>query len=349
MIIFRADGNSLVGVGHVMRCLSIADAFKKVGESCLFITSDNIMSKTIRERGHKNLVLGLKYDHMDEEIDLLKKAITTKKTKVIFIDSYFVTERYLESLRDFCVKKHILLVYIDDVLAFPYPCDVLLNYNIYASSDEYSNLYKGCVSPEFMLGTAYAPQREEFQNLSDRIVNRQGKNILISTGGADSEHISLEIIKTIIASNKWKDYKFHVIVGSMNRDKDKIYSLAAGWDNIEIYEEVIKMADLMRSCDVAISAAGSTLYELCSTQTPTITYILADNQILGAKGFEEKGVLHCAGDVRRLGGRLLAEKVLSAATKLVDNFEERCRISQKMKAVIDGKGAERIVKEIIGN
>ena len=106
------------------------------------------------------------------------------------------------------------------------------------------------------------------------------------------------------------------------------------------------MSELMQKCDVAISAAGSTLYELCVTQTPAITYILEDNQVPGAKGFEDEGVLKCAGDLRELGVDTLVDKMLSEAINLADSYEERLSIAAKMKKIIDGKGAERIAQEI---
>ena len=140
MIIFRTDGNSDIGLGHVMRCLSIADAFKENGESCLFITADNKLHKTIKERGHKNQVLGTEYNHMEDELEQFLEEIEKRDVQIIFVDSYYVTEHYLQTLWQFCAMKYITLVYIDDVLAFPYPCDVLLNYNIYACDKDYQKL-----------------------------------------------------------------------------------------------------------------------------------------------------------------------------------------------------------------
>ncbi len=346
MILFRADGNSNIGLGHVMRCLSIADAFKNAGESSLFITADNELHKTIKDRGHKNIVLDSEYDHIENELEGLKQAIDARDVDVVFVDSYYVTERYLRELWQFCASKYITLVYIDDVLAFPYLCDILLNYNIFAKEEDYKKLYKGHTVPTLLLGTQYAPQRAEFQGLSDRNVKESAKDILISTGGADSEHIGLEIIKSIISHPEWKGYRFHFIVGMMNSDKDEIESLSEGKENVILYKRVKKMSELMQTCDVAISAAGSTLYELCSTQTPTITYILADNQIPGAKGFKDAEVLQCAGDIRDIGASALAETLIAVATELCDDYSKRQEIAQKMKMVIDGKGSERIVEEV---
>lgn len=348
MILFRADGNSVVGMGHVMRCFSIADAFRKEGERCLFVTADDKLQEVIKGHGYEHHILGTDYDQMISELPLLKSMVDSRGVDIVFVDSYYVTDEYLRELWSFCHRKGALLVYIDDVLAFPYPCDVLINYNIFALREAYETLYANAniVVPEFLLGTDYTPLREEFQGLPDREVRLVGSDILISTGGADAEHIGLESLKNIMAHEEWKEYVFHFVIGGMNADKQEIYGLAEGQKNIRLHQGVKRMSELMQSCDVAISAAGSTLYELCSTQTPTLTYILADNQIPGAEGFEKKQILKCIGDVRNLGAQKLSEELLHGAVLLLEDTVQRRAIAEKMKTVIDGKGADRVAKEV---
>lgn len=346
MILFRTDGNSTIGLGHVMRCLSIADAFKKDGENSLFVTSDSGLEDIIGNHGHTICTLDSKFDCMDEEIQKLESIIVSEKPKAIFLDSYFVTRDYMISLQNICGIQQIPLIYIDDLLAFPYRCSVLINYNIYADINDYRLLYKGNLEPEVLLNTSYVPLRAEYGELSPRVVKEKAKDILISTGGADSEHIGLEIATTIAEHDEWREYRFHLIVGVLNEDKGTIDSIAQGQDNIIIHEQVKNMSELMQFCDVAISAAGSTLYELCSTQTPTITYILADNQITGANSFEEREIIHCAGDVRVEGVSALSDELLNQAINLCEDYARRKVIATKMKQVVDGKGTMRIVQEI---
>ena len=104
----------------------------------------------------------------------------------------------------------------------------------------------------------------------------------------------------------------------------------------------------MLSCDVAVSAAGFTLYELCAMQTPTITYILADNQIPGAEAFERHGILKCAGDYRIAGDRLI-EKMIDSAIQLAEDDEERKGITEKMRTMIADNGAQKILKDILNS
>jgi len=352
MILFRTDGNSFVGIGHLMRCLSIADSARTLGHETMFITAGDEFQSIITSHGHRNVVLHSDYRYMDGEIDKVFSILEAQvliNPSVFLLDSYYVTNTYFTSLREFCKLISCKFVYIDDVLSFAYPVDIVVNYNIYGLNrkSEYRRLYadKGMSLPRLLLGTLYTPLRYDFQNVPDRSVKKKASCVLISTGGADIEHMTTSLIQEV--SNYESDQLFHFIIGSMNKDRDKIYAAADIKKNIILHENVSNMAELMSSCDVAISAAGSTLYELCATQTPTVTYILADNQIPGAKEFSSYGVMENCGDVRKLGKGELANRLISSAIELLNNYEKRKCIAEKMKGIVDGYGAERVVEAIL--
>ena len=135
----------------------------------------------------------------------------------------------------------------------------------------------------------------------------------------------------------------------MNKDREIIYNISYDDPNIILFDNVKQMAKLMSSCDVAISASGSTLYELCATQTPTVTYILADNQILSAEGFHNRYILECIGDVRKLGVINLSKCLIKSATALADDYKRRVEITKNMQNIVDGQGANRLLKFIKNN
>ena len=350
-ILFRADGNPDIGAGHIMRCLSIADTGSEYGFHCFFITAGDRFETVITSRGYKDIVLHSDYRNMSKELILMDKIIRDTMPSVLFVDSYFVSYAYLSNLKKICEDVECELVYIDDVAAFPYPCDILLNYNIYGldKEQEYKQMYQKAKKevPVLLLGTAYVPLRCEFQNLSGRIVKECATDILISTGGADSEHVARKIAEYIVINNcNLRNFHFHFIIGAMNPDKDEIRRITGVAGNITLYHNLKSISRLMRKCDLAISAAGSTLYELCATQTPTVTYILADNQILGAKKFVDYNILYCLGDVRRWGSDL-AKELIDRAVSLAKNPKERVRIVQLQQKIVDGNGAYRIIKNLI--
>lgn len=350
-LIFRCDGNPSIGSGHIMRCLSIAEAAKEAGCHCLFVTADCTFTQTIESKGHSSLTLNTDYRVMDQEISNFFPILRTYYSGALFVDSYFVTLTYLDALHRTAHAVGCKLIYIDDVLEFAYPCDMLLNYNIYGpdKKEAYRTLYQSgdIPLPILLLGTAYAPLRPEFQQLPPRTVHRRAENILISTGGSDSEHMALGLAQAIMQGGEaLQAYQFHFVIGGMNEDADEIRALTASAPNITLHVQVTDMCTLMRQADVAISAAGSTLYELCAVRTPTVTYVLADNQIPGADGFVRHGVMSCAGDVRDSSPLKLAGKLLEEAVKLAEDYDRRVLLSSNMGKVVDGNGARHIMERI---
>ena len=111
--------------------------------------------------------------------------------------------------------------------------------------------------------------------------------------------------------------------------------------NIHIHETVDNIEVYMQEADICISAAGTTLYELCACGTPTLSYILADNQIDNARGFDEKGLIPYLGDVRKHDIGICVQEALNQ----LEDAGSRKDISEKMRMLIDGKGCYRIIKE----
>lgn len=352
MIIFRADGNHEVGLGHIMRCLSIANTGYALGERCLFATANGNLSSFIEGHGHENYIFHTDYKNMVSDLEQMKELIKAKHPLAVLVDSYYVTEFYLNTLWKYCQKIGCVLVYIDDILSFAYPCDILLNYNIYGPEKTkwYQQLYrtKRMLEPQFLLGTDYAPLRKEFQDLPERIVKREAGNILISTGGSDPDHIAKSVVEYLI--NYYKcltQFQFHIIIGKMNDDIAEIKRIIKSVDNVFLHINVKNMSSLMQEADVAISAAGFTLYELCATQTPAIVYALADNQAYGAKCFQANNILKFVGDVRSFGNTALSEMLIKDAVDLAEDFDERSRIVKEQRRIIDGKGTRRLLAKII--
>lgn len=329
MILIRADANPEIGMGHIMRCLSIADAAVISGYEVTFILADNGVKSLVEERGYQTIILNSDYTDMGNEI------WPELNPDLVIVDSYYITSAYLEYLH-----QKYKLVYIDDLAAFSYPVDILVNYNAYGPRVDYHRLYTNSqfAEPKYILGVSYAPLRSMFRDIEKRTQKENVKNILISTGGSDPDHFALEIVKA-----KPRKYTYHILVGSMNTDKEEIRRLAQA--NMVIHENISDMASLIKDMDIAVSAAGSTLYEICACGVPLITYVLADNQIKGAEAFNELGLAVNLGDMRSVKDP--CEKIISRVEELAVDYRKRVDTGFRMQDMIDGLGAERMIKEIL--
>lgn len=369
MILFRADANSNIGLGHVMRCLSIADALSSTTteptivrgkDSIKFVLADNTVAELIHSRGYEPIILHTDYQSMDSELPVWEELLSSIDADLIIVDSYFVTSSYLSWLKDNIGR----VACIDDVLAFPYPADILINYNAYASADAYQTLYQGRETPEFLLGPTYAPLRSMFQNIPAREQKKIVRDILLSTGGSDELHIAINFLRYLQQHDAGgkdesgeRGLTFHLLIGAMNTDKDEIRSLANTMPNVVIHENVVDMKSLICSMDVIISAAGSTLYEVCACGVPLITFISADNQIPGAEAFEQLGLAVNVGDLRESGsidpkavisGTLSSDAVERIMETVEDlDVDKRVSMARRQQSLIDGRGSERLAEALM--
>ena len=315
----------------------------------LFVTSGSDFKKTIEARGFRDIVLGTAYDCMDGEIERFISVLSEAAPDVVIIDSYCVTEKYFTVIQSFCNRTGAKVVYIDDMLCFAYSCDYILNYDILVGSLEqtYRRMYTeaGISLPKLLLGPRFAPLRKEFSQCKRSKIREAGKDILITTGGADSYHVLLGLTDEIISRGDGK-HIFHLIIGACNPDSHDIRRKAETGSSIVVYENITNMGEIMEKCDVAISASGSTLFELCATRTPSVIYTIADNQLPGAKGFSKKGLMEYCGDIRDYSMNEMAKLVLDKALALADNYEGRMMLFSAMKETVDGLGADRILTEI---
>lgn len=339
MILFRADGNNIVGTGHIMRCLAIANAFRSRGEKCVFVTADAFPKELITSRGYELITLGTGYDSLEDEIEAMRSLITELTPRKVILDTYYVTQDYMNALNAVCS-----LVYIDDLAAFPYPCSAVVNYNAYGPDLNYDALYdrSSIKKPQQYLGIKYVPLREEFRDAGSHVQPERVSEVLISTGGADPRHIVLKMLKALLVCEI--KYHFHFILGSMNADAEEIIALSEASHNITIHRNVRDMKTLMMECDIAVSAAGSTLYELCACGVPAITYVSADNQIMGAEAFQKLKLMKSIGDIREIPDYV--KIILEEIDRLAADHSLRREISARMQDMIDGHGAERLTQEL---
>lgn len=333
ILIFRADGNPQIGTGHIMRGLSLADAFHEQGIDSIFLIAESYMQALIEGRGYGCFVLGSEYDHLEGELPTLLPLLEEKQPCCVILDSYFVTPNYMKAIRD-----KALLVYIDDLNTFDYPADIVVNYNIYGKAAAYPP------GKTYFLGPQYAPLRRQFQALAPRTVKERIKQVLFSTGGTDTYHVALRCVEHLREYPPTESVIYHFILGALNRDVEQIQKRAAGLPYIQLHQQVTDMCAWMLRCDAAVSAAGTTLYELCACGLPTVTYILADNQISGAAAFEEAGLMPCAGDARKDLG--IVENIFSRLDGWKD-WKIRQAAARKMQSLVNGSGAGRLAEELL--
>lgn len=379
MVVIRADANSKIGMGHVMRCLSVADALLKRGEEVLFVTADDTPVPLLTKKGIPYRVLHTDYADMEAELPKLWNALSElpqgpgvpeaalpQRNTFILVDSYYVTEKYLAAL-----KKRITTIYMDDIYAFSYPVDMLINYNIYGEEMGYEK-DAAFADTKLLLGANYVPLREEFSAGAGYVQSRkelsaetenvtpaedrlhqtaeQGRTadggILITTGGSDSFNLAGQLLMEAMKYDALKEKEYHVVSGSLNPHIGELQALAQKHENIHIHCNVTNMAELMAESEVALSAGGSTLYELCAVGVPVIAFSFAENQERLVQTFVKRGIAQYGGNYRTDGNKMIQNTIAGLETLLEDK-NLRSEYRKKARTLVDGKGAERIAEAII--
>jgi len=341
-IYFRADAGKTIGNGHVMRCLTIADACRKQGMYPVFLTADTEPFGMIEARGYLAQAFGTDYRDMEAELPAYERLVPAGATVVL--DSYFLKEGYVSALN----KRGYRLVWLDDLGEQKLPVKLLINYNLYA--DELGYLKRNAAGEsetQYLLGAAYAPVRPVFTKKKYE-VRTTLERILITTGASDPYSAGYRFAKALCEAAAARE--ICVICGNYNQDIERLEKLSeqtemSGGAKVRILQGLTDLSDVMYDSDLAVAAAGSTLYELCAVGVPALVYDFADNQKQGAQAFARKAQSVYLGDLRVDADK--AEEKLCAAVRQFADMEKRQALSRRMQGISDGKGAKRIA-EILG-
>ncbi len=343
-VLIRVDANKEIAMGHLRRCHTIANEMKKKGIRVVMLLSDSeslSLLKGIDSEGivDNAIVLEVKYKDLMQETKKLQEIVYETNANLLLIDSYYITEKYLKIVSDLRREdgKKILIASLDGLLRLKYSCDILINTDLGRELSKEIQI----VSQHKMLGAKYAILREQFSNVN-YYVKEKCKNIFISTGGTDPYDIRYNILKRLICDYEKTELIYHVVSGATDYSLEltKIKQKS----NVYFYSNINNVAEIMAKCDLAISAGGTTLYELCAVGVPSISFSMAENQLEQVTAFDKKGLIIYAGDVRGKTADDTYSAILRYTDRLLNDFEYRKSTSLKMKAVVDAKGAMKIAK-----
>ena len=347
-------------MGHMMRCLSLAQEFRRNGHQVWFLTKLDEGIETARRENFDVIRLpfvdhkteGFFYGnpaYLPEEAEAIVAVLTKCQIDILVIDTYNVTSAYFQVLKPH-VKK---LVYIDDIKQFPYVADIIVNGNI---TGEYLGYEQNNNQQVLLLGPAYNMIRDEFRNLPTRTVSEQVAELMITTGGADPYNLTGRLLVCLLKHEQFQTLRLNVLIGSGFTNNGELINLSRNHNNIVLYTNSVvvstspninyaEISAIMLRSDLAISAGGSTLYEFAACGTPVLTFILADNQNFIVDMMDQLGYVQSIGWYDQLE----EGQVTNALLALMSDYEKRKEMSRKGQSLVDGKGTERIVRSILEN
>ncbi|HEY7558920.1 MAG TPA: UDP-2,4-diacetamido-2,4,6-trideoxy-beta-L-altropyranose hydrolase [Candidatus Binatia bacterium] len=338
-LLVRADANAAIGSGHVMRCLALVQAWVGRGGPVWFLSRCN--NPTLRQRiqaaGAEFLSLAPDASaHLDRESMLT--LLAELKAAYVILDGYDFDSDYQCAVRTSGCR---LLVIDDTVRLAHYDADILLNQNLGAAQLKYD------CNPDtaILLGPEYALLRREFIFWRSRLhtVPETARKILVTLGGSDPDNVTLKVIQALRRLETGR-LQIRVVAGPANPHIDELNDASAAFPGrLEFLTAVSDMAPLMAWADLAVTAAGSTCWELACLGLPAVSLVIAANQRALA------GELGAAGVVINLGwhAEVSVERLANAVDGLLFSSFRRLRMGQRGRALVDGKGVERVVSVLL--
>jgi UDP-2,4-diacetamido-2,4,6-trideoxy-beta-L-altropyranose hydrolase len=294
-IAFRTDASLQIGTGHVMRCLTLADALNERGAQSTFICRPHAghLMDLIRQRGHTATTLALAEDafaapadpchakwlgtHWASDAEQTRQALGDKVVDWLVVDHYALDRRWEKSLRPHTRR----IMAIDDLADRPHDCDLLLDQNLGRQVKDYSGLLSR--HTQTLIGPAYALLRPEFARWRDHSLQRRAKpqlkNLLITMGGVDQANATGQVLDALTRCELPTDLRITVIMGPTAPWMAQVQAQAEAMPcPTQVLAGVSNMAHLMAESDLCIGAAGSTSWERCCLGLPALQLALAANQ-----------------------------------------------------------------------
>ncbi|EEA93369.1 UDP-2,4-diacetamido-2,4,6-trideoxy-beta-L-altropyranose hydrolase [Pseudovibrio sp. JE062] len=353
-VAFRADASAEIGTGHIMRCLTLADALQNEGARCHFICRfiPQSLAELVEKKGHSltHLPVGVPFQQRQDDVSHASwlgtawevDAVDTQRVTNQFQPDWIVLDHYALDARweQQVLPEACKLLVIDDLFDRAHVADVLLDQNVGREQETYKQLV-----PEtcrILTGPRFALLRPEFATARPaslaRRKNPELKNILITMGGADKDNVSGWLLDCLYALPEFSKLNVTVVLGASAVHADAVKKQAITLD-VTVLQNVENMAELMSAADLCIGAAGSTSWERACLGVPSIIFSLADNQETLSRIIDEMGVA-------KLVSKLDVSE-FTAAFHYLSRTENLQKSSDVAANLVDGYGTESVSKLVV--
>ncbi|HEX6092147.1 MAG TPA: UDP-2,4-diacetamido-2,4,6-trideoxy-beta-L-altropyranose hydrolase [Dongiaceae bacterium] len=335
-LLLRVDGHAGIGGGHVMRCLALAQAWQDAGGQAAFASAGLAPSLRARivQEGFACAAISAESGGAEDAASTAAKAKEISARTVV-IDGYHFGPGFRTPLHG----DGLLTMAIDDNgEANPCADHLILNQNIHAAPALYPDAGS---RTKLLLGTRYALLRREFRRSIRRNIRRDGvvRTILVTLGAADRDNVTGSVIDAL-RSLDLGGAAIEIVAGGANPHGAALSQACTAVPGARIVADPgAGMAELIAGTDLAITAGGTTMWELSAMGIPFIAVVVAENQRLSALAMTALG-FPCVTAENVIGK--LPEKLRT----LIGDGARRQQLAAAGQRLVDGKGASRVCAEI---
>lgn len=350
-IVFRVDASTQMGIGHLMRCLTLAEAFCDRGAQTQFICREQIgnLIPLLRQKNFPVTVLPapatdrpmpveeyaawLGVTQSKDAVETIE-ALHGEKPDWLVVDHYGLDVEWEQRLRPHVGK----LMVIDDLANRRHDCDLLLDQNY---SPEGELRYTGRV-PEAcrrLVGPRYSLLRSKYAASRKGLRPYDGKvrRLFVFFGGTDPDNMTGHALDAL-SIPELLHLKVDVVIGANHPHAEALQQRAAKRSNTTVHRFQASLSDLMAQADLALGAGGGTTWERMCFGLPTFVVTIADNQRPGAKALAAAGLIHYVGH----SSEVSADGLMNAIRSGISDPSRLIEMSLKNQLLVDGLGALRI-------
>lgn len=350
-IFFRVDGSTQMGVGHLKRCLSLAKALVQEGAFVHFVTRDHGLDLSELMEGFagqthilpsggavvaEDYSTWLGASTQQDAADTLE-LIGQKSCDWIIVDHYGIDADWHKQLQS---KVGCKIAVIDDLANRPIFADLIIDQNWH--EDHSKKYYNVNIKEAPVLGGPKFAMLDPAYALGLQWVARQPvASIGVFMGGGDpSDHSNLVLDAIDLSGFKGC---VEVVATSDNPNLERLGHRLASRANSSLLTDLPDLASFFARHDLQIGAGGGATWERCSVGAPTLALAIADNQIQLLKPLSSMGVVYAL-----LDRPLNAHEIGNAIAEIIASGSLRKEMSGKARKLVDGFGAVRIAKELLG-
>ncbi|MDB4466623.1 UDP-2,4-diacetamido-2,4,6-trideoxy-beta-L-altropyranose hydrolase [bacterium] len=336
-IIVRADGSSQIGLGHIMRCIGLSQELKQLGFQIIFAMCQRLPQIESRLSSE-----GFQISYLEciagscEDARLVEQLCREQHANLLIIDGYQFKSEWFDAISSVNIPK---MLWTDFPQSKRLPVDIVLDQNPNAENMRYDLTSPNAV---LLLGLNFTVLRSEFINCENfRHKRTELKRVLITMGGSDPSQLTIPILQSIQQTDL--SLQVDVVVGPANNQLKKVAALAQQMPSTTVYQDLTDMSQLIKDADLAISAAGITLWEFAFSGLPALAYAVAQNQTPNATALENNG----GGIQMEYHQTFMKGSLNLTLDTLIKNGKRIEQMSSCMLRWIDGNGRKRVAENLL--
>jgi len=336
-LLLVADGGATIGLGHLGRALALAAALNAEGAWAGVVAPP---SGAFRARVDAAACLPVPLDGWpawdDAGLSRVEAAARTAGATALVVDSYRASEAALERWR----AAGLRLIAFDDLATAPSPCHVVVDPSPAAAALTRASRHG---DTRFLLGPAYAPLRPEFGTPPARKTRQHVESVLLSLGGGEVPGLMPTLLEVL--DDAPGDFAADVLVGPFADPAPLAAAVTRCRRAVRVHHDPSNLRALFAGADLAVSAAGQTLFELAWAGCPTVAIAVADNQGANLAGFAARGTVRA---VASPGATGFHTELARAVGQLLADPDARQAMTKAGQSLVDGAGARRIAAVALG-